>query len=86
MGSFGKSPQNKEQWGAFPSVNVVMKGRELITSMTGPLFPSRIGTQSRFARFLSIKTVARKFAKGDRQTVCQCLDKAVLAGVEGCMH
>ena len=40
--------------------------------MTQPLFPSTIGTQSRSAKFLTIKTVV------DGQTRSRCLDKAVL--------
>ena len=47
--------------------------------MTQPLFPSTIGTQSRFAQFLTIKTVIRKFGKSDGQTGFRCLDKAALA-------
>ena len=55
--------------------------------MTQPLFPSTIGTPSRFAKFLIIKTVVRKFGKSDGQTGSPCLDKAVLVqgggGVKG---
>ena len=47
--------------------------------MTQPLFPSTIGTQSRFACFLTVKAVVRKFGKSDGQTRSRCLDKAVLA-------
>ena len=47
--------------------------------MTQPLFPSTIGTQSRFANFLTVKAVVRKFGKSDSQTGSRCLDKAVLA-------
>ena len=43
------------------------------------LFPSTIGTQSRFAYFLPVKAVVRKFGKSDGQTGSWCLDKAVLA-------
>ena len=48
--------------------------------MTQPLFPSTIGTQSCFAKFLTIKTVVRKFGKSDGQTgpgalTRQCLRK-----------
>ena len=45
--------------------------------MKQPLFPFTIGTQSRFAYFLTVKAVVRKF--GDGQTGSWCLDKAVLA-------
>ena len=31
--------------------------------MKQPLFPSTIGTQSRFAYFLTVKAVVRKFGK-----------------------
>ena len=47
--------------------------------MKQPLFPSTIGTQSRFAYFLTAKAVVRKFGKSDGQTGSRCLDKAVLA-------
>ena len=47
--------------------------------MKEPLFPSTIGTQSRFAYFLTIKTVIRKFGKIDGQTGSRRLDKVVLA-------
>ena len=47
--------------------------------MKQPLFPSTTGTQSRFAYFLTVKAVVRKFGKSDRQTGSRCLDKAVLA-------
>ena len=47
--------------------------------MKPPLFPSTIGTQSRFACFLTVKAVVRKFGKSDGQTGSWCLDKAVLA-------
>ena len=47
--------------------------------MKQPLFPSTIGTQSRFAYFLTIKAVVKKFGKSDGQTWSRCLDKAVLA-------
>ena len=47
--------------------------------MKQPLFPSTIGTQSRFAYFLTVKAVVRKFGKSDGQTGSRCLDKAVLA-------
>ena len=47
--------------------------------MTQPLFPSTIGTQSRFAYFLTMKTVVRKFGESDGQTGSWCLDKAVPA-------
>ena len=47
--------------------------------MKQPLFPSTIGTQSRFAYFLTVKAVVRKFGKNDGQTGSWCLDKAVLA-------
>ena len=73
---FGKSHQNKEQWGAAPS-------RRVITSMTQPLFPSAIGTQSRVAKILTIKPVVRKLGKSDGQTGSWCLEKAVLAQGEG---
>ena len=46
--------------------------------MTQPLFPSTSGTQSRFAYFLTVKAVVRKFGKSDGQTGSRCLDKAVL--------
>ena len=46
--------------------------------MTQPLFPSTIGTQSRFAYFLTVEAVVRKFGKTDGQTGSRCLDKAVL--------
>ena len=48
--------------------------------MTQPRFPSTISTQSRFASFLTIKTVVRKFGKSDGQTGSRCLEKAVLGG------
>ena len=57
--------------------------------MKQPLFPSTIGTQSRFAYplgyFLTVKAAVRKFGKSDGQTGSRCLDKAVLAqrGVGG---
>ena len=47
--------------------------------MKQPLFPSAIGTQSRFAYFLTVKAVVRKFGKSNGQTGSWCLDKAVLA-------
>ena len=47
--------------------------------MKQPLFPSTIGTQSRFAYFLTVKAEVRKFGKIDGQTRSWCLDKAVLA-------
>ena len=47
--------------------------------MTQPVFPSTIGTQSRSAKFLTMKTVVRKAQKNDGQTGSWCLDKAVLA-------
>ena len=47
--------------------------------MKQPLFPSTIGTQSRFAYFLTVKAEVRKFGKSDGQTGSWCLDKAVLA-------
>ena len=47
--------------------------------MKQPFFPSTIGTQSRFAYFLTVKAVVRKFGKSDGQTGSWCLDKAVLA-------
>ena len=47
--------------------------------MKQPLFPSTIGTQSRFAYFLTVKAVVRKFGKSDGQTGSWCLDRAVLA-------
>ena len=47
--------------------------------MTRPLFPSTIGTQSRFAEFLTIKTVVRKFGKSDGQSGFRCFDRTVLA-------
>ena len=47
--------------------------------MKQPLFPSTIGTQSRFAYFLTVKAVVRKFGKSDGQTGSWCLDKAVPA-------
>ena len=47
--------------------------------MKQPLFPSTIGTQSRFAYFLTVKAEVRKFGKSDGQTGCWCLDKVVLA-------
>ena len=47
--------------------------------MKQPLFPSTIGTQSRFAYFLTVKAVVRKFGKSDGQTGSWCLDKALLA-------
>ena len=47
--------------------------------MKQPLFPSTIGTQSRFAYFLTAKAVVRKFGKSNGQTGSWCLDKAVLA-------
>ena len=47
--------------------------------MKQPLFPSTMGTQSRFAYFLTAKAVVRKFGKSDGQTGSRCLDKAVLA-------
>ena len=52
--------------------------RRLITSMKQPLFPSTIGTQSRFAYFLTVKAEVRKFGQSDGQTGSWCLDKAVL--------
>ena len=55
--------------------------------MKQPLFPSTIGTQSRFAYFLTAKAVVRKFGKSNGQTGSWCLDKAVLAqGGGGCWH
>ena len=45
--------------------------------MKQPLFPSTIGTQSRFAYFLTVKAEVRKFGKSDGQTGSWCLDKAV---------
>ena len=47
--------------------------------MKQPLFPSTIGTQSRFAYFLTVKAVVRKLGKSDGQTGSWCLDKEVLA-------
>ena len=47
--------------------------------MKQPLFPSTIGTQSRFAYFLTVKVVVRKFSKSDGQARSRCFDKAVLA-------
>ena len=47
--------------------------------MTQPLFPSTINTQSRHAKFLTIKTAVRKIQKNNRQTGFPCLDKALLA-------
>ena len=47
--------------------------------MKQPIFPSTMCTQSRFAYFLTIKAVVRKFGKSDGQTGSRCLDKAVLA-------
>ena len=47
--------------------------------MTQPLFPSTISTQSRSAKFLTMKTVVKKSQKNDGQTGSWCLDKAVLA-------
>ena len=44
-----------------------------------PLFPSTIGTQSRSAKFLTMKTVVRKTPKNHGQTRSWCSDKAVLA-------
>ena len=44
--------------------------------MKQPLFPSTISTQSRFAYFLTVKAVVRKFGKNDGQTRSRCLDKA----------
>ena len=49
--------------------------------MEQPLFPSTISAQSRFAYFLTVKAVVRKFGKSDGQT--GCLDKAVLARAGG---
>jgi hypothetical protein len=49
--------------------------------MTQPLFPSTIGTQSRSAKFLTMKTVVRKTQKYDGQIGSWCLGKAVLAQV-----
>ena len=46
--------------------------------MTQPLFPSTIGTQSRSAKFLTMKTVVRKNQENDSQTGSRCLDKVVL--------
>ena len=46
--------------------------------MKQPLFPSTICTQSRFAYFLTVKAVVRKFGKSDGQTGTWCLDKVVL--------
>ena len=51
--------------------------------MEQPLFPSAIGTQSRFAYFLTVKAVVRKFGKSDGQTESWCLDKVLLAQGEG---
>ena len=51
--------------------------------MTQPLFLTIISTQSRFAYFLTIKNVVRKFSKSDSQTEFWCLDKAVLAQGRG---
>ena len=47
--------------------------------MKQPLFPSTIGTQSRFANFLTVKAVFRRFGRSDGQTGSRCFDKAVLA-------
>ena len=47
--------------------------------MKQPLFPSTLSTQSRFAYFLTVKAVVRKFGKSDGQTGSWCLDKAVFA-------
>ena len=58
--------------------NVVMSRRTHHKHETAPL-PSTIGTKSRFAYFLTIKAVVRKFGKSDGQTGSWCLDKAVLA-------
>ena len=49
--------------------------------MTQRLFPSTIGTQSRSAEFLTMKTMVRKNQKNNGPT--RCLDKAVLAAGGG---
>ena len=54
--------------------------------MKQPLFPSTIGTQPRFAYFLTVKAEVRKFGKSDGQTGSWCLDKAVLAQGGGGVH
>ena len=54
--------------------------------MKQPLSPSTIGTQSRFAYFLTVKAEVRKFGKSDSQTGSWCLDKAVLAQEGGGVH
>jgi len=51
--------------------------------MAEPLFPSTIGTQSRFPEFLTTKIVVRKIGQSDGQTRSRCLDKPVLAQGEG---
>ena len=50
----------------------------LITNMTQAPFPLTIGTQSRSAKFLTMKTLVRKNQKNDGWTGCRCLDRAVL--------
>ena len=51
--------------------------------MKQPLFPSTSGTQSRFAHFLTVKAVVRKFGKSDGQTGSRGLDKACTRGGGG---
>ena len=50
--------------------------------MTQPLFPSTIGTQSRSARFLTMKTVVRKLQKNDSQTQTHVLCGCTTFGTE----
>ena len=58
--------------------NVVMS-RRTHHKLETALFPSTIGTRSRFAYFLTVKAEVRKVGKSDGQTGSWCLDKAVLA-------
>ena len=45
-----------------------------------------IGTQSRSAELLTMKTVVRKNQKNDGQNGSQCLDKAASRGKQGLCH
>ena len=50
--------------------------------MTQPLFPSTIGTQSRSAKFLTMKTVARKPQTNDSLTQTHVLCGCTTFGTE----
>ena len=51
--------------------------------MTQPLFPSKIGTQSRSAKFLTMKTVVRKPQKNEGQAQTHVLCGCTTFGTEG---